>query len=497
MFIHYTGPSSEKEPGVRGAINAVVAASANLKRQQQRQRRQDAKTNNETNGTKDEAVGLRWLHDRPLIVSEPQKKQLQVQASAEKASAGARGGDKPIKKLNPDSAEEGDEELYLWDGRIQRFLGDGVSYPTPKKAYYPSLLFQRQNIFLVVAHQYPRTFAHNIYNAWTQKVLSDACLFHATLFATSSFMDVMQRKQNNPVTLRHKGEMIRLVKKAVSEAPTHGLRDEVIAVTTYLVYFGCLSGNFEEASQHDSGITAMMAFKGASSLPEDTYQGYLIRIRDVWNSIVYHAGTLFPFSAGPMTSSGCYTSLLALATQKQWERSLELRLPVPIVNYLVKFNNKCIAAVEYEWSDRTLPTPETTTNAENDHALQCISITSEIYWTAVTRDLDPKTKYSKSNNTATIQRLKAALLKVDNLFWLRLGPEVLRWILMVGATAAASLPDQAFFILRSYMITSVIEPWEMDGFLVGADHLLWVFNRRDEGDASEVLGGSRVYDVES
>jgi hypothetical protein len=88
-----------------------------------------------------------------------------------------------------------------------------------------------------VAHQYPRTFAHSIYNTWTQMVLSDACLFHATLFATSSLMDFVQQKRDNPVTLRHKGATIRLINKAVSQAATHGLQDEVIAVTTYLVYF--------------------------------------------------------------------------------------------------------------------------------------------------------------------------------------------------------------------------------------------------------------------
>jgi hypothetical protein len=68
-------------------------------------------------------------------------------------------------------------------------------------------------------------------------VLSDACLFHATLFATSSLIDFVQQKRNNPVTLRHKGETIRLINNAVAQAATHGLRDEVIAVTTYLVYF--------------------------------------------------------------------------------------------------------------------------------------------------------------------------------------------------------------------------------------------------------------------
>ncbi|KAJ0414810.1 hypothetical protein BJY00DRAFT_18808 [Aspergillus carlsbadensis] len=109
-------------------------------------------------------------------------------------------------------------------------------------------------------------------------VLSDACLFHATLFAISSLMDVMQQKRDNPVTLRHKGETIHLINKAVAQATTHGLRDEVIAVTTYLVYFAKLLGNFQEAEQHDAGITAMLNFKGDAPLPPDTYTSYLLRL---------------------------------------------------------------------------------------------------------------------------------------------------------------------------------------------------------------------------
>ncbi|KAL2809138.1 hypothetical protein BJX63DRAFT_406690 [Aspergillus granulosus] len=456
MFIPYKGPS-EKDPGVRGAINAVVAANASLKRQ----RRQEA--SNRTN-SKDTAVDLRWLHDRPLVIIESQK---QVTA-----------GDKLI--TNTENPEETLEafygESYLWDGSIKWYLGDGVRYPTPKQPYYPALMFQRQNLFLLVAHQYPSTFAHNIYSSWTQTVLSDPCLFHATLFATSSLMDVMQNKQDNPVTLRHKGETIRLVKKAVTNANTNGLRHEIIAVTTYLVYFARLLGNFEEASKHDVGITAMIQFKGADSLPEDTYTSYLLRLRDVWNSIVSHAETLFPFVTGPRPSFGQYTSLLAMAIQKQLERAPEMTLPVPIVNFLYAFNAQCVRVVDYQWPDYTLPAPpETPDDAEIQHAMQCVYIAATIYWTAVTRCFHGY-KYSKTHNIENTQKLKVAILQSDNLFWLRFGPEVLRWILMTGATAAASLSDQAWFIMRSYMITSIIEPREMGAFLVGVDHLLWVFN---------------------
>jgi hypothetical protein len=202
--------------------------------------------------------------------------------------------------------------------------------------------------------------------------------------------------------------------------------------------------------------------------------------------------------AGPRPSSGCYTSLLAIAIQKQLERPVEQRLPVALLHFLITFDNQCIGAVD--------PTPEPitadhTSQPEIHHAMQCISITANIYWTAVTRDLNKNTT-NISSNESNIEQLKLALLHVDNLFWLCFGPGMLRWILMTGTVGAACLADQAFFILRSYMITSIFEPGEMDAFLVGVDHLLWLFNRRDGveeegklegGMAAWMLSGLRVF----
>ncbi|KAL3456723.1 hypothetical protein BJX64DRAFT_270165 [Aspergillus heterothallicus] len=336
-------------------------------------------------------------------------------------------------------------------------------------------------MFLLVAHQYPRTFAHNIYNSWTQAVLSDPCLFHATLFATSSLMDVMQRKQDNPVTLRHKVETIRLIKDAVAKADTDGLKHEIIAVTTYLVYFSKLLGNFEEAQKHDVGITAMLQFNKEALVAQDTYTSYLLRLRDVWNSIVGRVDTLFPYMTGPRPSLGHYTSLVSIAIEKQ------ITLPIHLLEYLCTFNNQCIRAAEYQWPDSNpLPLP-TATDPESHHAMHCISLTASIYWTAVTRDHHGQAHaHHAPSNDSLVQALKAAILQSDNLFWLRFAPEVLRWILMTGAVAAVTLADHAWFIMRSYMVTLIIEPGEMDAFLVGVDHLLWVFNHRGVGVVIEV-----------
>lgn len=182
--------------------------------------------------------------------------------------------------------------------------------------------------------------------------------------------------------------------------------------------------------------------------------------------------------AGPRPSSGHYTSLLAIAVQKQLERPPDLTLPVPIVTFLLAFNNQCIDMNESQSSEATLLTPTPTAEPLDPptlHAMQCVLVAATLYWTAVSRDTHER-PYDKTSNDGLIQALRTAVVQSDDLFWLRFGPEVLRWVLMTGAAAAASLQDQAWFIMRAYMVTAIIEPAEMDAFLVGADHLLWVFN---------------------
>jgi hypothetical protein len=149
---------------------------------------------------------------------------------------------------------------------IQWPVDNGFSYPIPKRPYYPALLFQSKShlagkaadpdhvqkqfltvfitgggTFLPVADQYHGTFAHSIHTRWNQTVLSDACLFHATLFATSSFMDLLQGRRDNPVTLYHKQNVCRLVQDGILKSQVHGLSDGVITAAIYLVYFAVRS----------------------------------------------------------------------------------------------------------------------------------------------------------------------------------------------------------------------------------------------------------------
>lgn len=86
-----------------------------------------------------------------------------------------------------------------------------------------------------VSQQYPNSVAHKLQTTCLQAALSDPCLFHATLFSTSAFLDFAQGMRDNPVTTYHKAETIRMVQDAISKSDSDGLPDSIITATTYLL----------------------------------------------------------------------------------------------------------------------------------------------------------------------------------------------------------------------------------------------------------------------
>ncbi|KAL4879984.1 hypothetical protein BJY04DRAFT_219786 [Aspergillus karnatakaensis] len=485
MFISHDPRSGKARSDARKTINAFVAATASAKRRSQR------------NNTADEVtVSFDWLHEQPIALSRGRTVE-----EEDGRDCAAVGGDMQI---NPGAGTRAVAMARSMKPRaemkrlvramklslagcasVEPPIGRGYNYPVPQQKYYPSLLFQRQSLFLAVADQYRDTFAFEIHNSWTQTVLSDPCLFHATMFATSSFGDLVRQTRNNPVTIRHKYETVRLLQKAILNRGEGGSFTNALAATTYLLYFSKLAGDDREGDMHNAGIDSMLNFKGTKSLETDNYASYLVRIRNIWMSVLNRHDTLYPTpTCGPRPLMGHYTSLLAIAIQRQLERAPHATLPFSVLEFLITFD--AYLATPYGppklafLSQSATSDPESPPNADHDDtqaALRSCHIAASIYFRAIVMR-GRWYHLTESQNVADTQSLKDALLQVDTMFWLKYSPEVLRWILMIGCIAAPRLADQAWFIARCYLPAAIIRPKDMDAFLLGVDHMLWLFNHR-------------------
>ncbi|KAL2842329.1 hypothetical protein BJX68DRAFT_270773 [Aspergillus pseudodeflectus] len=515
MFIPYTGPSSKKKP-TRGsaarAITAVKVASGGTRRRHQEYRYvkkgskvpaggmhcfhvsdwSDLPSNSELNvgggGICDIEPDFSDNATNPSTLSWILVRPNQAAHRAQMYENGLIMGDQGTRNGASYSESNPQDLRYILSRQtrnrtghaIQWPVNSGFSYPIPKKPYFPALLFQRGGTFLPVADQYRGTFAHNLHTRWNQTVLSDACLFHATIFATSSFMDLLQGRRDNPVTLYHKQNVCRLVQDGILKSQSHGLSDSVITAAIYLVYFAKLSGELGEGTTHDDGVLAMIKMRAANPPAADSIPGWCIAHWNLWNSLFSGKDTLEALpTSGPKHVIGSYTSLLAIATYRQLKRPPDLRVPCSILELLVSLNRICTQpSGRCEWPEydffktshgQNWPAG---TDKDAEVALRCCYIAASIYWRAVIRAC------RKADYQDDVRDLQVALSKSDTSFWFRFGPEVLRWVLMTGAAATTSEASKSWFIGRCYMVSAIVRPEDMEEYLVGADHLLWVFHNR-------------------
>ncbi|KAF3400202.1 hypothetical protein F1880_007987 [Penicillium rolfsii] len=496
MFIAYDPSSNKTKTKPRQTINAFVAATASVKRRGLKNKKYPTEV----------AVNLEWLHERPIIMhSGENEAEQETFKSLPPVSDGGTG--------NTSGAEVKVKSMAHAYGRsktgrrssIKRVISEGhipghkaierpfhyiFSFPVPKKEYYSALLVQRQKDFLAVADQYRDTFAYSIHNDWTQTMLSDPCLFHATIFATSCLGDMLRQTLNNPVTIRHKFETLKLLQKAIDSRYSRGLSDIALIATLYLLFFAKVNGNLAEGKMHDAGIDLMIKLRQNKEFPIDSYAHYLVKMRHVWTCIVDRAETVFTSPrAGPRLLIGRYTSLLSMALQKQLERAPRFTLPFSILQFMKRFDDHVANA--YDSIDSLLPqSPPTSLGSPTDsnddntqsvivHALHCCKLATGIYWRVIVSQ-QHRSPCPDPHLDADVQDLKSAVLLSDTLFWLQYGPEIIRWILLVGAMAAPRLTDQNWFITRCTMLTSFIRPQDLEAFILGVDHMLGLFNQQRE-----------------
>jgi hypothetical protein len=80
---------------------------------------------------------------------------------------------------------------------------------------------------------------------WMQVAMSDPCLFHATLYSTSAYKDITHGSLDNPVTMFHKTETLRLIREAIANSDHNNLPTSVVAATLHLLYFSVSNASMQ------------------------------------------------------------------------------------------------------------------------------------------------------------------------------------------------------------------------------------------------------------
>jgi hypothetical protein len=109
------------------------------------------------------------------------------------------------------------------------------------------------------------SLAYHMRSSWIHNALTDLCLFHATLYAASAQLDVIQdaattKTTTNRVTLYHHTETIRVLNNRIAAGGE--IDDVTIAAVLLLVITGSLQKDSQAAEVHRLGLLQMVATRG-------------------------------------------------------------------------------------------------------------------------------------------------------------------------------------------------------------------------------------------
>lgn len=181
--------------------------------------------------------------------------------------------------------------------------------------------------------------------------------------------------------------------------------------------------------------------------------------RHIWNALFIRQKTVYTHPhAGPAGYIGNYTSLLSIAVQKQLERPIQSRLPSPILSFICMIEKAFMT--DPSRSEEIIKISQFTSLAPEDSTIgiaqKCCMLAANIHWKAIINTRAPYRTGSNQETQEDVLRLKNAVISSDEEFWFMQGPEVLRWILFIGAAAASSSSHRMWFIVRSFNFCAVI-----------------------------------------
>jgi hypothetical protein len=78
--------------------------------------------------------------------------------------------------------------------------------------------------------------AYHIQTVWIRGAMTDAALFHATLYAGASHFDLSRGERQSSITLYHQAEAIRLINERLSD-PEFAVDDRTLIAVTPLALF--------------------------------------------------------------------------------------------------------------------------------------------------------------------------------------------------------------------------------------------------------------------
>ncbi|EFR00769.1 hypothetical protein MGYG_03772 [Nannizzia gypsea CBS 118893] len=337
-------------------------------------------------------------------------------------------------------------------------------YPIESQWYMPELLrFYSESIAIQPRRD---TQLSSLQNIWMTTALMDECMFHATLYAASAYLDLLRGQSGNVITLYHQTETLRLLSSQLAAANMQ-VTDALIAVTMTLAQTEALLGNTCVSSTHNTGLHHLVKIKGGlENLGMDGVLAELIYVGDAMDCLLY--GTEQSFQGANPTPP----PMALISNAISWEASAQIpsvtgrgsasilglvqqsmllidSLPSASVEDVIdaSFFQKLIH-LQDEFSslcrDITVDVPSHSSSTEF-YINECCRQTALLHWNLVN---DKGIFPTEDTIPIDARELKVAMEKMDTPAWSKVAPRVFIWAGVTGAAASKDYAERAWFAAR-------------------------------------------------
>ncbi|KAH8807409.1 fungal-specific transcription factor domain-containing protein [Xylogone sp. PMI_703] len=352
------------------------------------------------------------------------------------------------------------------------------------------------------------------------EAIRNLVLFHATLFLASAHDDFLHGNKNNPVTLLHRGETIRLINASLNSTTVHEVNDATIAAVTCLAAYENINGNVTDLALHMNAVERIVTSKGGLRvLGMQSVLHMLISWQDSLSSTITDSTPRFTPTKCVVTTNPIILNVDSISDELSYPTSLDSckrALPISFSGELVSIFHdlRRITLIVNYFSRGYAPTTMEMMNfsqmrtsierrllhflkqhesrpvkLQDKSMMQVFSIAGLIYINYALRHFLPTFAVLRSLKLKLMdQYIGEKFFIINNVDNASLGIQL--WALCMGSVISLGDAENVWFAARVARVMAAMElnHWkEVEGRLIG---LLW--NKR----MSEVIGGMFWREVE-
>ncbi|OAL69458.1 hypothetical protein A7D00_6577 [Trichophyton violaceum] len=340
-------------------------------------------------------------------------------------------------------------------------------YPIESRWYMPELLrFYSESIALQSQGDGSFTQLDTLRNIWITTSLTDECMFHATLYAASAYLDLLRGQSGNVITLYHQTETLRLLSSQLA-ASNIQVTDALIAVTMALSQTEALFGNVCASGAHRAGLHHLVKLKGGLEyLGMDGLLAELIYVGDAMDCLLYGTERSFQWATNPKPPP-----MALLSNVISWETSAHKTSPTSqsstnilglVQQSILLIDNLPSASVDnviatsfiqkfiHLHDEFSSLCSDNTVNYSSDsstefYIYECCRQVALLHWQLVN---DKGILSTEDTIPANARDLKVAMGKMDIPIWSKVAPRAFIWAGVTGAAASKGYAERAWFAAR-------------------------------------------------